>query len=97
MEDIQRIIDLLKNTSSSEDLQDALSEPWLKKYQKWLTDSPEKIAAYLAIFYTLMQIWSKSPIIEIDYNQFNIEYNQTLQLFEKERTEVSPSIKSKEI
>lgn len=55
----------------------------LSKFEKlkiWLPSSPEKIAAYIAIIYTLIQIWTKNPEIHIEYNTFINQYNQTIQL-----------------
>lgn len=54
----------------------------LSKFEKlkiWLPNSPEKVAAYIAIIYTLIQVWTKNPEVHIEYNTFINQYNQTVQ------------------
>lgn len=55
------------------------SSALLRKYEKWLPNTPEKIAAYIAIVYTLIQLLGRSPNSKIEYNDYFInEYNQTV-------------------
>lgn len=46
------------------------------KYKKWIPNSPEKVAAYIVIVHTIIQLMTKNPTIKIDYNTFINEYNQ---------------------
>jgi hypothetical protein len=46
--------------------------------RKWLPDSPEKIAAYIAIVDVLFRLLSRDPNTAIEYNTVINQLNQTI-------------------
>lgn len=76
IEEISRIFEALKNSKTTDELELIKKDEKYKKYEKWLPNSPEKIAAYLAIVYTTLQLLTKNPNIHIEYNTFVNQYNE---------------------
>ena len=70
----------MQNIETSRDLEEIKNLKQFEKFKKWLPDSPEKIAAYIAIAYTIVQIFTKSPNTSISYNYFVEQYNQTVNI-----------------
>jgi len=48
------------------------------KFSKWLPDSIEKIALYVAILKTIVDLLIKNPATSIEYNTFITQYNQVI-------------------
>jgi Zn-dependent oligopeptidase len=71
-----KLFDALQQAKSSTDLSALKRPPTLSQFSKWLPDSPEKIAAYLAIVYTIIQFLTSSPNVRIEYQAFVTQYNQ---------------------
>lgn len=77
----QDLFNDLQQSKTREDLSKLKKSQKFSKFKKWLPDSPEKIAAYIAIIYALIQLLTKTPEINhIEYNNFVTEYNQTLDI-----------------
>ncbi|MFH1508823.1 MAG: hypothetical protein ABIE68_01525 [bacterium] len=68
----------LKSARTKEDLTTLKGSSKLSKFKNWIPDSPEKIAAYLIIIQVFIQLCSKSPEVNIEYNNFVSEYNIVL-------------------
>jgi len=76
----KELLDALQNSHTSDDLSSIKKSSEFSKFAKWIPNSPEKIAAYLAIVYTLIQLWTNNPNIQIEYNTFVNQYNQTIDI-----------------
>ena len=74
------LLDALERVKSQEDLKRIKSSPKWSAFKKWLPDSPEKIAAYIAIIYTIVQLLTKEPKMSIQYNIFIEQYNQVVNI-----------------
>jgi hypothetical protein len=71
-------LDALKQVKTTDDLVAIKQGNRFAKLQKWLPDSPEKIAAYIMIISTLVHILQGGQSSNIEYNTFVNEYNQTI-------------------
>jgi len=81
LEQAKRILEALERSRTAGNLSDLSKQPWYNRWQKWLPNSPEKIAAYIAIFYTIIQLLTKEPDKPVVYNQtFINQYNQTINI-----------------
>lgn len=78
LQSVSRLFEILQTSKTPQDLVMIKKSKEFSKFEKWLPDTPEKIAAYIAIVYTLVQLFSKSPSISIDYDIFVKQYNQTV-------------------
>lgn len=76
----KEIFEVLQKIKTSHDLLEIKQSTKFSKFKKWLPDSPEKIAAYIVIFSTLIQLLTKSPDTKIEYNTFVNQYNQTVNI-----------------
>ena len=74
---VKDLLEALEKSKTSKDLDRLKKSPKFLKLKKWLPDSPEKIAAYIAIVYTIFQLFLKQPNVSIQYNQQFIKiYNE---------------------
>lgn len=51
--------------------------PWLKALQKWLPDTPEKLAAYIVIIQIIIQLLTREPERPVEFNTVINQYYQT--------------------
>lgn len=72
------LLDALEKSKSSKDLSKVKRSPRFAKFRKWIPDTPEKLAAYIAIIYTIIKLLTKSPEMHIEYNTFVKTYNQVI-------------------
>lgn len=63
----------------------------LSKIRKWLPDSPEKIAAYIAIAHVIVQLLTREPNVKIEYNTVIHQINQTVVVQEPKNDTKGPS------
>lgn len=71
--DAKQLVSELSSVSSNNALRTIKKK---SKFAKWFPDSPEKIAAYVAIASTAVALLIRSPETQITYNQVFIEqYN----------------------
>jgi hypothetical protein len=77
--ELQCLIYDLARISTEEEL-----EEYRKKstsvFKKWIPNSPEKIAAYVAVFFTAFQLATCSNPNEIEYEKFCEEYVQVIEI-----------------
>lgn len=76
----KELFEALQKSKTEKDLSVIKESSTFAKLKKWIPNSPEKIAAYIAIIYTLIQLWTKSPSVHIEYNTFVNQYNQTINI-----------------
>lgn len=77
----KELLEVLEKSKSSSDLVEIKKSSKFSDFKKWLPDSPEKIAAYIAIIYTIIQLLIQKPDIHIEYNDFFIsQYNQVINI-----------------
>lgn len=76
----KELLEALEKAKTKDDFEKVKSKPKFQIFKKWLPDSPEKIAAYIAIIYTILQLMVKSPGTHIEYDVFIKEYNQTIEI-----------------
>lgn len=73
------LLEALERSKNSNDLDKLKESSKYFKFKKWLPDTPEKIAAYIAIIYTIIQLLLHEPMVHIEYNQQFINiYNQKI-------------------
>jgi len=70
----------LQKIETPQDLEEIKRSKQFEELKKWLPNSPEKIAAYIAIAYTIVQMFTKSPSTSINYNSFVEQYNETINI-----------------
>jgi len=70
------LLEALEKSKSKNDLSEVKHSSRFSKFKKWIPDSPEKLAVYIAILNTIIQLLIKSPTIQIEYNNFVSIYNQ---------------------
>lgn len=76
----KELLEALEEAKSQNDLIKLKESSRFRSFRKWIPDSPEKIAAYIAIVYTIFQLLTKNPTIHIDYNIFINQYNQVVNI-----------------
>jgi predicted Zn-ribbon and HTH transcriptional regulator len=76
----KELFDVLQKSRTPKDLSKIKKSSRFAKLKKWLPDSPEKIAAYIAIIYTLIQLWKRTPNVHVGYDAFVMQYNQTVNI-----------------
>lgn len=76
----KELLNELQKSRTSGDLLKIQKSQNFTEFKKWLPDSPEKIAAYIAIIYTVVQILTKDPVQNFEYNTFVNQYNQTIDM-----------------
>lgn len=74
------LFEALQKAKTLEDISNLKKLENFSKFKKWLPDSPEKIAAYIVIISTLIQLLTKSSSVQIDYNTFVNQYNQAINI-----------------
>lgn len=74
------LFEALERAKRQNDLTEIKTSSKFSAFKKWLPDSPEKIAAYIAIIYTIIQLLTKEPQISIKYDIFINQYNQIVNI-----------------
>ena len=78
------LFDVLEKSKTPEDLEILKRSSKFSKFKKWIPDTPQKVAAYVAIIAVILQLLLKSPDVHIDCNQqFIKNYNQYIILQEE--------------
>lgn len=72
------LLEALERSKSKNDLSKVKHSSKFSKFKKWIPDSPQKLAVYIAILHALIQLLTKSPSIQIEYNNFVTIYNQVV-------------------
>lgn len=79
LQEASDILETLEDSRQQGSIAPLKSKPWYLAFKKWLPDTPEKIAAYAAIFTVIHQSLTKDPGQRIEYSPTFIEqYNQTI-------------------
>ena len=76
----KELLNVLEKSKSSDDLAEIKKSSKFSKFEKWIPNTPEKIAAYIAIVYTVIQLLTQNPNIHIEYNNFINQYNQVINI-----------------
>lgn len=71
------LLEALDKSKSENDLVKIKRSSQFSKFRKWIPDSPQKLALYIAILHTIIQLLIKNPTVQIEYNNFVNIYNQT--------------------
>ena len=79
----QELLKALEKVKTQIDLDGVKELKGFEKFKTWLPNTPEKIAAYVAIIFTITQLWIKNPETRIEYNTFINQYNQTIDIVNK--------------
>ena len=69
------LLEALDKSKSENDLIKIKHSSQFSKFKKWIPDSPQKLAVYIAILNTIIQLLIKNPTIQIEYNNFVSIYN----------------------
>jgi hypothetical protein len=67
----------LEQASTTGDVNKLRNTPRLLKLRKWLPNSPEKVAAYVAVAHVIFQILTREPSLKIEYQTVVNEIHQT--------------------
>ncbi len=76
----RELLDALEKSKNIDDLAEIKKSSKFSEFKKWLPDTPEKIAAYIAIIFTIIQLLTQKPNIHIEYNDFVNQYNQVINI-----------------
>lgn len=76
----EELFEALEKAKRKNDLTEIKTSAKFSEFKKWLPDSPEKIAAYIAIIYTIIQLLIKEPQVSIRYGIFINQYNQVVNI-----------------
>jgi len=90
LNDAKALLEVLEKSKISGDLKEIKESSRFSRFHKWIPDSPGKIAAYVAIVYTIVQLLTQKPDINIEYNTFVKQYNQTINLNFNAKTDSDP-------
>ena len=74
----KELLESLEKNSNITDLSKVKKSSKPSQFKKWLPDSPQKIAIYIAILQTIIQLLTKNPTIQIEYNNFINIYNHVI-------------------
>lgn len=93
LNDAQAILEALKKSKDAKDLEELKKSSRFSHFQKWIPDSPEKLAAYIAIVCAVIQLLTQRPKSHIEYNDaFIIQYNQTVNISVRADTYTNPHV-----
>jgi hypothetical protein len=84
----------LEQASATGDVTKLRNSPRLLKLRKWLPNSPEKVAAYVAVAHVIFQILTKEPSVKIEYKTVVNEIHQTYIV--QDPKEVAPARSTKQ-
>jgi len=91
LQEVTNILEALEDSKTKGNISPLQSRPWYQQFKKWLPDSPEKVAAYIAIFLFIQQMLARNPGQNIEYSPTFIEqFNQTI-IYAPASTNSSPS------
>lgn len=76
----KELFEVLEKAKRQDDLAKIKASSKFSEFRKWLPDSPEKIAAYIAIIYTIILLLTKEPQVSIRYDIFINQYNQVVNI-----------------
>jgi hypothetical protein len=75
------LLSALESIKAPSDLDKIKINPKFSPFSGWLPNTPEKIAAYVAIIYSIIQLLTQKPAVQIEYNNYFIEqYNKTVNI-----------------
>ncbi len=78
----KELLNVLEKSKSTNDLVQIKKSEKFSRFSKWFPDTPEKIAAYIAIVATVLQLLMQKANIDIEYNQnFISQYNEEINIY----------------
>lgn len=73
------LLDLLERSKSKSDLLKVKRSSQFSRFRKWIPDSPQKLAVYIAILQVIIQLLIKNPSVKIEYDTTIVNiYNQVI-------------------
>lgn len=76
---VKQVLSELENAKKNNDVSSLKDSASLSSFKQWIPNTPEKLAAYIAIFYTIYLLLSQQPAVNIKYNQnFINQYNNVI-------------------
>ena len=80
IKDSYELLEKLKESKSENDLTVIKQSARFIKFSDWIPNTPERIAAYIAIVYTIMTLLMQKPDVNIEYNTIVNQYNNTINI-----------------
>ncbi len=72
------LLDSLEKIKNKDDLSKVKKSSKFAQLKKWIPNSPQKLYVYIAILQVIIQLLTKNPSIQIEYNNFVNIYNQVI-------------------
>lgn len=97
---VKQVLSDLENAKKNNDVSSLNDSVALSSFKQWIPNTPEKLAAYIAIFYTIYLLLSQNPAVNIEYNQnFINQYNNVIieQPIQKEKSQSKNVVLRKKI
>jgi len=92
LREAQELLESLRKSKSAADLEAIKQSPKFSKFSAWIPNTPEKIAAYIAIIYTVVSLLTQKPDVHIEYQTFVNQYNATLNIITVPNQNIDPGI-----
>ena len=79
LQTVKQVLHDLEKAKNDKDLSLLEASEAVSSFKQWVPNSPEKLAAYIAIFYTIYLLLSQQPMVNIQYNKnFINQYNNVI-------------------
>ena len=76
---VKQVLSDLEKAKKDNDVSSLNDSVALASFKQWIPNTPEKLAAYIAIFYTIYLLLSQQPALNIEYKQnFVNQYNNVI-------------------
>ena len=76
----KELLSALEKSKSVDDLAEIKKSSKFSKFEKWIPNTPGKIATYITIISIVIQLLTQKPGIHIEYNNFINQYNQVINI-----------------
>jgi len=91
LKEARELLESLQKSKSANDLETIKQSAKFSKFEAWIPNTPEKIAAYIAIVYTAVSLLTQKPDTHIEYNTFINKYNETINIMVVQNQQSDPS------
>jgi hypothetical protein len=79
LQTVKQVLHDLEKAKKNNDVSSLDDSVPVTSFKQWLPNTPEKLAAYIAIFYTIYLLLSRQPAVNIEYNKIFInQYNSVI-------------------
>lgn len=72
------LLEAFEKSKSKSDLSKVKHSSQFSKFKEWIPDSPQKLYVYIAILQVIIQLLTKNPSIQIEYNTIVNIYNRVV-------------------